>query len=78
MHAESAIFRAGIPLLPLPFQHDRFASSTFMVRNIAVRLCPRTTNVFSSGFHPHGFGGKPYKTSAALCCPGDAELVLMF
>jgi len=40
MHAESALYRAGIPFLLLPFQQDRFASSTFLVRNIgAARLC---------------------------------------
>jgi hypothetical protein len=40
MHAEAALYRAGIPFLPLPFQQDRFASSTFMVRNVAAaRLC---------------------------------------
>ena len=42
MHAESALYRAGIPFLLLPFQQDRFASSTFLVRNIAAaRLCLR-------------------------------------
>jgi len=40
MHAESALYRAGIPFLLLPFQQNRFASDTFMVRNIAAaRLC---------------------------------------
>jgi hypothetical protein len=40
MHAESALYRAGIPFLLLPFQQNRFASSTFLVRNIGVaRLC---------------------------------------
>jgi hypothetical protein len=40
MHAESALYRAGIPFLLLPFQQDRFKSDTFMVRNIgAARLC---------------------------------------
>ena len=40
MHAESALYWAGIPFLLLPFQQDRFASSTFLVRNIgAARLC---------------------------------------
>lgn len=40
MHAESALYRAGIPFLLLPFRQNRFASDTFMVRNIgAARLC---------------------------------------
>lgn len=40
MHAEAALYRAGIPYLLLPFQQDRFRSDTFMVRNIAAaRLC---------------------------------------
>ena len=40
MHAESALYRAGIPFLQLPWQMNRFVSSTFMVRNIAAaRLC---------------------------------------
>ena len=40
MHAEAALYRAGIPFLLLPFQQDRFKSDTFMVRNIAAaRLC---------------------------------------
>jgi len=40
MHAEAALYRAGIPFLLLPFQQDRFKSDTFMVRNVAAaRLC---------------------------------------
>ena len=40
MHAEAALYRAGIPFLLLPFRQDRFKSDTFMVRNAAVaRLC---------------------------------------
>ena len=35
LHAESALYWARIPHLLLPFQRDRFASSTFMVPSIA-------------------------------------------
>jgi hypothetical protein len=35
LHAEAALYRARIPHLLLPFQKDRFASSTFMVPSIA-------------------------------------------
>lgn len=31
LHAESALYRAGIPHLLLPFQRDRFASNVFVV-----------------------------------------------
>ena len=40
LHAEATLYRAGIPYLPLPFRRDRFASSTFMVSNVAcARVC---------------------------------------
>ena len=40
MHAESALYRGGIPHLLLPFQMNRFASNVFMVSNIAeARAC---------------------------------------
>jgi hypothetical protein len=40
IYAESALYRAGIPFLLLLFRQNRFASNTFMVRNIgAARLC---------------------------------------
>lgn len=35
MHAEAALYRAGVPFLQLPWQRNRFASDTFMVMNIA-------------------------------------------
>lgn len=35
MRAEAALFRAGIPHLLLPFQKNKFASSLFMVPNLA-------------------------------------------
>ncbi|MGA8212639.1 MAG: hypothetical protein WB799_03535 [Candidatus Sulfotelmatobacter sp.] len=34
MHAEAALYRAGIPNLLLPFQKDRFASCTFFVNDV--------------------------------------------
>lgn len=40
MHAEATLYRAGIPYLLLPFGRDRFASSTFMVSDVAgARVC---------------------------------------
>jgi len=40
MHAEAALYRAGIPSLLLPFQKDRFASSTFFVKDVEqARTC---------------------------------------
>jgi hypothetical protein len=35
MHAEIALFRAGIPFLQLPFQQNKFASNLFMVLNLS-------------------------------------------
>jgi hypothetical protein len=35
LHAESALYRAGIPFLQLPWQMNRFASSTFLVSEVA-------------------------------------------
>ena len=35
LHAEAALFRAGIPHLLLPFQRDKFASNTFVVPSVA-------------------------------------------
>ena len=35
LHAEATLYRAGIPYLLLPFRRDRFASSTFMVSDVA-------------------------------------------
>jgi len=34
LHAESALFHAGIPHLLLPFQRNKFASNTFMVPSV--------------------------------------------
>jgi len=34
LHAEAALYRAGIPHLLLPFQRDRFASNVFMVPSV--------------------------------------------
>jgi hypothetical protein len=40
LHAEATLYRAGIPYLLLPFRCDRFASSTFMVSDVAgARVC---------------------------------------
>ena len=40
LHAEATLYRAGIPYLLLPFRRDRFASSTFMVSDVAgARVC---------------------------------------
>src|SRR5208282_1402338 len=40
MHAEAALYRADIPNLLLPFQKDRFASSTFFVKDVEqARTC---------------------------------------
>jgi len=40
MHAEAALYRAGIPNLLLPFQKDRFAGSTFFLKDIEqARTC---------------------------------------
>ena len=40
MHAEAALYRGGIPNLLLPFQKDRFASSTFFVKDVEqARTC---------------------------------------
>lgn len=40
LHAEAALYRAGIPFLQLPWQANRFASSTFMVSDVAgARVC---------------------------------------
>lgn len=40
LHAEAALYRAGIPHLLLPFRRDRFASGTFMVSDVAgARVC---------------------------------------
>jgi hypothetical protein len=35
LHAEATLYRAGITYLLLPFRRDRFASSTFMVSDVA-------------------------------------------
>jgi hypothetical protein len=35
MHAEIALFRAGIPFLQLPFQQNKFASNLFMVLSVS-------------------------------------------
>jgi hypothetical protein len=57
MHAESALYRAGIPFLLLPFQQNRFASSTFLVRNIGVaRLC----------LHRAGFRVNPHSPTVLI------------
>jgi len=34
LHAESALYHAGIPHLLLPFQRNKFASNTFMVPSV--------------------------------------------
>jgi hypothetical protein len=40
MHAEAALYRAGIPNLLLPFQKDRFASNTLLVTDVEqARAC---------------------------------------
>src|ERR1700733_2492862 len=40
LHAEATLYRAGIPYLLLPFRRNRFASSTFMVSDVArARVC---------------------------------------
>jgi hypothetical protein len=40
LHAEATLYRAGIPYLVLPSRRDRFASSTFMVSDVAgARVC---------------------------------------
>jgi len=40
LHAETALYRAGIPFLQLPWQMNRFASNTFLVANVAdAKLC---------------------------------------
>jgi hypothetical protein len=59
IHAESALYRGGIPFLLLPFQQDRFVSNTFMVRNIgAARLC----------LHRAGFRVNPQSPTALTDC----------
>jgi hypothetical protein len=46
LHAESALYHAGIPHLLLPFQRDKFASNTFMVPSV-----PDAKNcLFRAGF----------------------------
>jgi len=35
LHAGTALYRAGIPFLQLPWQMNRFASNTFLVANVA-------------------------------------------
>jgi hypothetical protein len=48
MHAEIALFRAGIPFLQLPFQQNKFASNLFMVLSVSkARACLRL-----AGFQP--------------------------
>jgi hypothetical protein len=40
LHAETALYRAGIPFLQLSWQMNRFASSTFLVSDVAdAKLC---------------------------------------
>lgn len=40
LHAEIALYRAGITYLQLPWQKDRFASSTFLVSDVeGARIC---------------------------------------
>jgi hypothetical protein len=40
LHAESALYRAGIPFLQLPWQMNRFASNTFFVKDVEqARAC---------------------------------------
>jgi hypothetical protein len=40
LHAEAALYRAGIPFLQLPWQMNRFASSTFLVSDVVdAKLC---------------------------------------
>lgn len=34
LHAESALYRAGIPHLLIPFQRDKFASNVFVVPSV--------------------------------------------
>ena len=47
MHAEVALYRAGIPFLQLPWQMNRFASSTFMVSDVPEsKAC-----LLQAGFH---------------------------
>jgi hypothetical protein len=59
MHAEAALYRAGIPFLLLPFQQDRFASSTFLVTNIAAaRIC----------LHRAGFRVNPRSPTVLIDC----------
>jgi len=42
LHGEAALYRAGIPFLLLPWQRNRFASSTFLVSDVAdAKLCLR-------------------------------------
>ncbi len=48
MHAEVALFRAGIPFLQLPFQQNKFLSNLFMVLNLSkARACLQR-----AGFQP--------------------------
>jgi len=35
LHTKAALYRAGIPFLQLPWQMNRFASSTFLVSDVA-------------------------------------------
>jgi hypothetical protein len=40
LHAEATLYRAGIPYLLLPFRRDRFASSTFFLKDVEqARTC---------------------------------------
>jgi hypothetical protein len=40
MHAEAALYRAGIPFLQLPWQVNRFASNTFFLKDVEqARTC---------------------------------------
>jgi hypothetical protein len=67
MHAEAALYRAGIPFLPLPFQQDRFKSDTFIVRNIAAaRIC----------LHRAGFRMNPRCPTALTDCQNGQTIRL--
>jgi hypothetical protein len=66
LHAESALYHAGIPHLLLPFQREKFASNTFMVPSLVetkdclchtgFRETPRSPSLLI-----HGETGRPIR-----------------
>jgi len=68
LHAESALYRARIPHLLLPFQRNKFASDTFMVPSVAeARRC----------LCQAGFRESPHSPSSLIDCETNRPIRLV-